>query len=84
MPPGENSRKGRIQSYPTHDVSRAIEGAIFGSRNRKLCSDIFVEDMTYDEAAEANHYSPRGCYNKMEKLGTSVENYLIHNSHRLN
>ncbi|MCQ2299995.1 MAG: hypothetical protein MJZ81_07730 [Bacteroidales bacterium] len=71
-----SDRKHRIQVYPKSVVQLAINETVYGQDNVKICSDLFLGDMTYEQAAEEHHLSVRGLHKRVKRISGPLEDYL--------
>ena len=68
--------KTTIQSFQIPQVEEAINATIFGATNQSMARDVFVGDMTYEQAAEVYNMSVSGFHKHMRKIRRPMENYL--------
>lgn len=71
-----NDRRHRIQQYPIPLVKKAISDMVYGEENKRIVTDLFIGDMTYDEVAASVPISTRGLYKRMDRIMPKVESYL--------
>lgn len=62
-----NDRRHRIQRYPKSVVDRAIDETVYGDENVRIFKDLYLGNMTYEEAAEAYHLSTDGLHKRVRR-----------------
>lgn len=71
-----NDRRHRIQQYSIPLVRKAISDMVYGEDNKRIVTDLYIGDLTYEQAAERANMTTSGLYKRMRRVMPPVEDYL--------
>ena len=69
-------RRHRLQQYPIPLVRRAIADTVYGEENQRMVTDLYINNLSDQDAAHNVPISVRGLYKRLDSIVPPMENYL--------